>query len=82
MTVTLDQVITVGPLRIAVLSDCTITANHRNGAIFVSGQKIPIAVLIRQDSALTAFGADGMPMTRDQIDKLCPDAWVKALEVD
>ena len=82
MTVTLDQMIEIGSYRVMAISDCVVCANHRNGSVIVAGQKRPVAVLIRQDSALMAFGADGMPMTRDQIEKLCPGAWVKALEVD
>lgn len=80
MTVSLDQVITVGRLKIAVLSDCTMTANHRNGAVFISGQKRPVAVLIKQGAALIAFEPEGDPMTRERLEKLCPDAWRTAME--
>lgn len=80
MTVSLDQMITVGPLQIAVLSDCTISANHTNGAVFVSGHKQPVAILIRRGTAMIAFGPRGDPMTRKQVDILCPNAWRMAQE--
>ena len=80
MTVSLDQTIKIGPVRIAALSDCTMTANHRNGAVFVCGQKRPVAILIRQGAALIAFGPEGDPLTRKHVEKLCPGAWRAALE--
>lgn len=80
MTVSLDRVITVGPLQIAVLSDRTITANHSKGAVFVSGQKRPVAVMIKQGAVLDVFGPEGSPMTREQVEVLCPGAWRKLLK--
>jgi hypothetical protein len=80
MTVSLEQIISVGPLQIAVISDCTITANHRNGAAIITGRKQPVAILIMQRKTLKAFGVNGNPMTRNHIEHLCPGAWRTALE--
>lgn len=80
MTVALDQKITVGPLQITVLSDCTTTTRHTNGSVFVSGQKRAVAILIKQGAALTAFAPEGKQMTREQVDNLCPSAWRIVLE--
>ncbi|MEP1329929.1 hypothetical protein [Pseudophaeobacter sp.] len=75
MTVSLDQIVTVGPLRIAVLSDCRVSTNHTKEVLLFAGQKKPVAVLIKHNTTLTAFGVDGTPMTRDQIEALCQGAW-------
>lgn len=80
MTVSLDQMITVGPLRVAILSDRTIQIIHTSGSIFGTGRKHPIAVLIRQGAALNAFGLDGNPLTREQVENLCPGAWHTVLD--
>lgn len=80
MTVSLDPMITVGPLQVTMLSDSTVTARHRNGMVFVSGQKRPVAVLIKQSAALAAFGPEGNPMTRENVELLCPGAWRTASE--
>lgn len=70
----------MGPLRIVALSDSTVAASHCKGCIFCTGQKRPVAVLIKHGKALTAFGPEGMPMTRAQVETLCPGAWRTALE--
>ncbi|MGJ5620087.1 hypothetical protein [Sulfitobacter sp. MF3-043] len=75
MTVSLDQIIKVGPLRIALLSDRAVKAIHCNGFVFFTGRKHPVAVLIRQGAALNAYELDGHPLTRAHVEKLCPGAW-------
>lgn len=80
MTVTLGRIIELGPLRIVALSDNTVAASHCKGSFFGTGQKGPVAVLIKQGKVLTAFGPEGMPMTRAQVETLCPGAWRTALE--
>jgi hypothetical protein len=82
MTVSLDNMIKLGPLRIMALSEREITANHSNGAIFAYGQKRPIAVLIRRGDALDVYGLQGDPMTREQVETICPGAWRAALDTD
>ena len=79
MTVVLDQVMTLGPLHIAVLAECRVIAGHAKGAVFVSAQKRPVAVLIRQDTSVAAFAPEGKPMSRMEIENLCPGAWQTAL---
>ena len=78
MTVFFDQMIAVGPLRIIALSECTIKVHHIEGTVFITGQKKPVAVLIARGMALTAFAPDGIPMTREHVEKLCPGAWLTA----
>ena len=80
MTVSLDQMITVGPLRIAVLSDSAVNVIHSNGVVFFTGRKQPVAILIKQGAVLGAFGLDGGSMTREHVENLCPGAWRTALE--
>lgn len=80
VTFALGQMLHVGPLQIVALSECTIAANHGKGTIFVAGRKRPVAVLIRHGKTLTAFGPEGMPMTSEHVEKLCPGAWRTALE--
>ena len=79
MTVTLDQIISVGAFQIAALTDCAVKVMHNDGVVFFTGRKQPVAILIKQDGALSAFGVDGNPMTREQVDELCPGAWQTAL---
>jgi hypothetical protein len=79
MTVTLDQIVSVGSLQIAALTDCAVNVIRSNGVVFFTGRKHPVAILIRQDGALSAFRPDGDPMTREQVDELCPNAWQTAL---
>ncbi|WP_390913761.1 hypothetical protein [Pseudosulfitobacter sp. SM2401] len=80
MTVSLDQMINVGPSRIAVLSDRAVKVIHSNGIVFFTGRKHPVAVLIRQGAALNAFGLEGNPMTREHVENLCPGAWRTVLD--
>ena len=80
MTVALDQMVTVGPSRITVISECKLTANQSRGAVFICGQKRPIAILIKQGATLDAFGPDGNMMTHEQVENLCPGACRAALE--
>ncbi len=80
MTVELDPMMAVGPLRIAILCDRKITVNYCKGTIFGVGQKRPVAVLIAQGMEMSASGPDGTPMTRSDIEQLCPGAWRTALE--
>ena len=80
MTVALDQMMTVGPLRIMVISECKVTAYQGHGAVFLTGHKRPIAFLIRQGAALDAFGLDGEAMKPKQVETLCPGAYRTALE--
>ncbi|WP_373028164.1 hypothetical protein [Sulfitobacter sp.] len=79
MTVVLDQTMTLGPLRISVLAECRVMTGHAKGAVFVSAQKRPVAFLIKQDAKLAAFGPEGRPMSRAEIESLCPGAWQSAL---
>jgi len=81
MTVSLDQMIRVGPLRIALLSDRAVKGIHSNGVFFFTGRKHPVAILIKQGATLTVFGPNGDPMTREQVENLCPGAWSATLEV-
>ena len=80
MTVSLDQMIRVGPLRIALLSDRAAKGIHSNGVFFFTGRKHPVAVLIKQGAALNAFDLRGNPMTREQMENLCPGAWCTVLD--
>lgn len=80
MSVSLDQMISLGAVQIAVLCDCAVDAYHTDGATFVSGQKRPVAILIRQDMTLTAFSPQGDPMAREHVEHLCPGAWHRVLE--
>lgn len=80
MTVSLDQMITVGPLQIAVLTDCTINVIHRHGIVFFTAHKRPVAFLIKQGEALSAFDPEGNPMTREHVENLCSGAWRTTLE--
>ena len=82
MSVSLDQMIKVGPWRIMVLSECRIIANQNNGAMFASGCKQPVAVLIRHGAALSVFGPQGNSMTRAQVETLYPGVWRRALDAD
>lgn len=79
MTVVLDQLVRLGKLHIAVLAECRVIAGHAKGAVFVSAQKRPVAVLIRQDTSVATFAPEGKPMSRREIEKLCPGAWQTAL---
>jgi len=80
MTVALDQMVTVGPLRIMVICECKVAAHQSEGAIFASGHKRPVAILIRHGAALDAFGLEGDAMTPKQVETLCPGAYRTALE--
>lgn len=80
MTVMLDKMKQLGPLHIMALSEHAVTAKLGKGMALVVGQKRPVAILIKQGKALTAFGPQGMPMTREQVETLCPGAWRTALE--
>ena len=80
MTVSLDQLINVGPSQIAVLSDRAIKVIHSNGIVLFTGRKHPVAVLIKQGAALNAFDLRGNPMTREQMENLCPGAWRAMLD--
>lgn len=80
MTVSLDQMIIVGPLRIALLSDSVIKVIHSNGVVFFTGRKHPVAVLIRQGAAMNAFGLEGNSLTREYVENLCPGSWRTVLD--
>lgn len=80
MTVSLDQMIKVGPSQIAVLSDRTVKVIHCNGVVFFTGRKHPVAVLIKQGAALNAFALEGNPITREHVENLCPGAWRTVLD--
>ena len=80
MTVRLDKGRQLGPLQIMALSECAVTAKHGRGMVLIAGQKRPVAILIKQGMVLTAFGPEGMPMTREHVETLCPGAWRSALE--
>lgn len=78
MTISLGPMMMVGTARIAVLTDCTISAVHTKGAVLLSGHKRPLAVLINQAGTMRVFSATGTPMTREQTEDLCPGAWRRA----
>lgn len=80
MTVALDKVVHIGPCQITALSESTVKATHCKETFLVAGQKRPVAILIKQGMELTAFEPDGTPITRKQVEKLCPGAWRRALE--
>lgn len=80
MTVLLDQMLKIGQSRIAVLSDRAVKVIHSNGVVFVTGQKQPVAVLIKHGEALNAFELEGNPMTREHVEDLCPGAWRTMLD--
>ncbi|AXI49153.1 hypothetical protein C1J03_23890 (plasmid) [Sulfitobacter sp. SK012] len=81
MTVVLDKVVQIGPRQITALSECTVIATNCRATALVAGQKRPVAILIKQGMELTAFEPDGTPITRKQVETLCPGAWRKALEL-
>jgi len=80
MTVLPDKVVQLGPCQITALSECTIKITRFRATALVTGQKRPVAILIKQDMELAAFEPDGTPITRGQVEKLCPGAWRRALE--
>jgi hypothetical protein len=80
MTVVLDKVVHIGPCQITALSECTVKATHFRATALVTGQKRPVAILIKQGMELTAFEPNGTPITREQVETLCPGAWRRALE--
>jgi len=80
MTVVLDKVVHIGRYQVTALSECTVQATHFRATALVTGQKRPVAILIKQGMELTAFEPNGTPITREQVETLCPGAWRRALE--
>lgn len=80
MTISLDQIIEIGPLRIAMLCERDVKVVHGDGVVFFVGRKTPVAVLIMQGAALNAFEPEGNPMTREHVDSLCPGVWRTLLD--
>lgn len=80
MRPTLDHIIKVRSGWVAVLSDCTVSTHRANGAVFVSGQKRPLAVLIKQGATTKVFGPEGTPMTFEDLEARYPGAWRTVME--
>lgn len=75
MTLSFDPPQQIGPIRVVALTRIRVAANHTKKALTVFGYKSPVAILIRQGAILEAFGPEGAPMSRDDIERLCPGAW-------
>lgn len=75
MTLSLDQILQIGPFKVAALSRTKVTPHHSNSAATIFGHKTPVAVLVRHGDNVQAFKTDGAPMLQEDIEILCPGAW-------
>lgn len=82
MTVSLEKIIKVGSYWVAMISERKITAEHTNEAVFVSGYKQPLVILLRHGTAMAAFAPEGLPVTREELETLCPGAWDAAMKAE
>jgi len=82
MTLSLDQMLRIGPFGIVALANTTVTVNYTQKAATVFGHKSPVAILLRHGATLQAFSPDGAPMSKDDIEKLCPGTWHRVLLAD
>ena len=80
MTHSLDQILRIGPFKVAALTSTKITSNHTRDMVTIFGHKIPVAVLVWHGVNVQAFKPDGAPMLQEDIENLCPGAWRDVLD--
>jgi len=68
----LDPPRRIGAQTIAVLCERRVVAQDLAGAILARGHKIPVAVLIALDGAVTATDLTGRPLDPATLDDACP----------
>lgn len=74
MTVVLETQRVFGKIIVAALVQNVIDEHHSPNYLAVTGERHPLAVLIRTGEQIVAFTPQGDPMTVGQIHQLKPDA--------
>lgn len=61
---------------VATLSRVWVAGHGESGGLALAGGKQPLAVMIREPQGrVRAVDFDNRPLTRDQVEALCPGAW-------
>ena len=74
MTVSLEIPFALGDRVVAVLVRNTISQSQSSRHIAVTGDRSPVAVLIRQGDQVGAFTPEGDALTPAEVETLCPGA--------
>ena len=77
MTVSLEIPFVLGDRVVAVLVRNTISQSQSARHVAVSGDRSPLAVLIRQRDQVSAFTPEGDALTAAEVEALCPGALEK-----
>lgn len=74
MTVSLEIPFVLGDRVVAVLVRNTISKSQSARHVAVSGDRSPVAVLIRQGDRVNAYTPEGGALTPAEVETLCPGA--------
>lgn len=71
----------VGDHRVAVIS--RIRIGHRNigNSILIQGRKLPTYIIIKDKDHMVAFDTSGARIAWEEIERACPEAAAKAIDV-
>jgi hypothetical protein len=75
MTVKLDKKITVANLTVAAVVDVSLALGQCGPAFGCVGHKRPVAILVSRGDKRVAFLPDGTPLSPQELDAICADAW-------
>ena len=82
MIVVLETQLVFGKTIVAALVRNVIDKYHSANHLAVTGDRSPLAVLIRTGDQIDAFTPQGDPLTMSQIHQLCPDAVARLMSKD
>ena len=69
MAIALGEVLRHGDISITAIIETTIHSHLSNGAAGIHGQRIPVAILVRQDASTVAFDTNGRTIPVDELDQ-------------
>ena len=77
----LDHPLHIGDRQIAVISRIKTGHHHLGRTLVIQGRKMPVYIIVKDKDHMVAFGASGERIAWEEIERACPEAAARAIDV-